>query len=101
MDVAQLFNGVTLFSKFETPQSEKPASVERDEDDSYKIQITFTAKLPHPSRTLEDLAENDPKLYEVLSQMTRLVDTARVSPPLTNSTRTKSSICANGSTVWT
>ena len=80
MDVAQLFNGITLFSKFETPQSEKPASVERNEDDSYEIQITFTAKLPHPSRTLEDLAENDPKLSEVLSQMTRLMDTARVSP---------------------
>ena len=28
----------------------------------------FHGKLPHPSRTLEDLAENDPKLYEVLSQ---------------------------------
>ena len=80
LDVSQLFNGITLFSKFETPQSEKPASIERNEDDSYKIQITFTANLPNPSRTLEELADNDPKLTEVLSQLTRLVDTARVSP---------------------
>ena len=80
LDVSQLFNGITLFSKFETPQSEKPASVERNADDSYKIQITFTANLPNPSRTLEELAGNDPKLTEVLSQLTRLVDTARVSP---------------------
>jgi len=36
--------------------------------------------LPHPSRTLDELGENDPKLPEVLSQMTRLADTARVSP---------------------
>jgi hypothetical protein len=80
LDVSQLFNGITLFSKFETPQSEKPASVERNADDSYKIQITFTANLPNPSRTLEELADNDPTLAEVLSQLTRLVDTARVSP---------------------
>ena len=57
MDVTQLFNGITLFGKFETPQSEKPASFARNEDDSYKIQITFTAKLPDPSRTLEGLVQ--------------------------------------------
>jgi hypothetical protein len=80
LDVAQLFNGITVLSKFETPQSEKPASVERNEDNSYKIQITFTVNLPSPSRTLEELAKNDPRLTEVLTQLTHLVDTARVSP---------------------
>jgi Fungal chitosanase of glycosyl hydrolase group 75 len=80
IDVAQLFNGITLFSKFETPESERPASIERTEDDSYKVQITFTAKLPRPSLTREDLVANDPKLPEVLSQLTRLAETARVSP---------------------
>ena len=80
LDVSQLFNGITLSTKFETPQSEKPASFERNEADSYKIQITFTAQLPRPSRTLEELAENDPKLPEVLAKMPGLTESARVSP---------------------
>jgi Fungal chitosanase of glycosyl hydrolase group 75 len=80
VDVAQLFNGITLFSKFETPQSEAPASIERDLNDSYKVQITLTAKLPYASRTLEELSRNDPKLPEVLGGLQRLLETARVSP---------------------
>jgi hypothetical protein len=80
LDVSQLFNGITLSTKFETPQSEKHASFERNEADSYKIQITFTAQLPRPSRTLEELAENDPKLPEVLAKMPGLTESARVSP---------------------
>jgi hypothetical protein len=80
LDVVQLFNGITLSSKFETPESQNPASVERNEDDSYKVQITFTANLPRPSLTVAELARNDPKLPEVLSQLGRLLDTARVSP---------------------
>lgn len=80
LDVSQLFNGITLFTKFETPQSEKPASFERNEPGSYKIQITFTAELPHPSRSLEELVENDPKLPDVLAKMPQLAETARVSP---------------------
>jgi hypothetical protein len=79
LDVSQLFNGITFFTKFETPQSEKPASFERNEADSYKIQITFTAELPHASSTLEELVQNDPKLPEVLPKMSRLAETARVS----------------------
>ncbi|HEY5778777.1 MAG TPA: glycoside hydrolase family 75 protein [Terrimicrobiaceae bacterium] len=80
LDVSQLFNGITLSTKFETPQSEKHASFERNEADSYKVQITFTAQLPRPSRTLEELAENDPKLPEVLAKMPGLTESARVSP---------------------
>ena len=79
LDVSQLFNGITVFTKFETPQSDEPASFERNEEDSYKLQITFTAELPHPSRTLEELAKNDPKLPDVLPKLPRLAETARVS----------------------
>ncbi|HEY5953177.1 MAG TPA: glycoside hydrolase family 75 protein [Terrimicrobiaceae bacterium] len=80
LDVVQLFNGISLFTKFETPQSERPASFERNEPGSYRIEVTFTAKLPHPSRTLEELVENDPKLPEVLAKMPQLAESARVSP---------------------
>jgi hypothetical protein len=79
LDVSQLFNGITVFTKFETPPSDQPASFERNEADSYKLQITFTAELPHPSRTLEELVQNDPKLPDVLPKMRQLTETARVS----------------------
>ncbi len=79
LDVSQLFNGITLFTKFETPQSNEPASFERNEADSYKLQIIFTAELPLPSRTLEELVQNDPKLPEVLAKIPQLAETARVS----------------------
>ncbi|MGA7393298.1 MAG: glycoside hydrolase family 75 protein, partial [Terrimicrobiaceae bacterium] len=36
--------------------------------------------MPAPSLTVEELARNDPKLPEVLTQLTRLLNTARVSP---------------------
>ena len=49
LDVAQLFNGITVFTKFETPPSDQPASFERNEADSYKLQITFTDELPEIS----------------------------------------------------
>ncbi|HEY5707401.1 MAG TPA: glycoside hydrolase family 75 protein [Terrimicrobiaceae bacterium] len=80
IDVAQLFNGITLFTKFETPQSAQTASIERDRDESYKVQVTFTANLPAPSVVAAELARNDPKLPEVLTKLPRLLDTARVSP---------------------
>ncbi len=80
LDVSQLFNGISLFTKFETPKSEKPASFERNEPGSYKIQVTFTAQLPHPSRTLEELVANDSRLPEVLPKIPQLAESARVSP---------------------
>ena len=36
--------------------------------------------MPNPSRTLEELVRNDPKLAEVLGKLARLLETARVSP---------------------
>src|SRR4029077_1926223 len=79
IDIAQLFNGITVCSKLETPKSEQPASVERNEEDSYQVQIVLSARLPRPDSTLEDLAKNDPKLPEVLGKLWRLMDTAQVS----------------------
>ncbi len=75
-----MFNGITFRTKFATPASEQPASIEREDDSSYEVQITFTAKLPHPSRTLEDLARNDPKLPLVLNKSASLIGGSRVSP---------------------
>lgn len=71
---------MTLETKYETPKSDALASFEREELDSYKVQVTVTAKLPRPSVTLDDLASNDPKLPHVLNQMTELIGSAKVSP---------------------
>lgn len=75
-----MFNGITYKTKFATPATDELASLERTEDDSYQVEITFTAKLPRPSLTLEDLAANDPKLPLVLNKMSDLVANATVSP---------------------
>lgn len=80
VEVGKLFNGLTFRTKFVTPSSDELASLERQQEDSYEVEVTVTAKLPRPSVTLEDLAENDPKLPEVLNQMGLLMETARVSP---------------------
>jgi hypothetical protein len=75
-----MFNGITYKTKFNTPETEDLASLERTEDDSFQVEITFTAKLPRASVTLEDLASNDPKLPHVLNKMPELVASAKVSP---------------------
>ncbi|MFZ4682168.1 MAG: glycoside hydrolase family 75 protein [Terrimicrobiaceae bacterium] len=80
VELGKLFNGVTFKTKFATPESKEPASLERDDENSYAVEITFTAKLPRPSLTIEDIAANDPKLPEVLNHMPKLLETATVSP---------------------
>lgn len=80
VELGKLFNGVTFKTKFVTPESNERASLERDDENSYAVDITFTAKLPRPSLTIEDIAANDPKLPEVLNQMPKLIETATVSP---------------------
>lgn len=78
--MGKLFNGITFTTKFATPASGETAAVERKNDASYEVQITFTAKIPRPSLSLDDLARNDPKLPEVLNQMSALIGSASVSP---------------------
>ncbi len=80
VEIGKMFNGITYKTKFATPSSEDLASVDRTEDDSFQVEITFTAKLPRASTTLEDLASNDPKLPHVLNKMPDMVATAKVSP---------------------
>jgi hypothetical protein len=80
VEIGKMFNGITYRTKFVTPPSEDLASLDRTEDDSFQVEITFTAKLPRPSTTIEDLASNDPKLPHVLNKMPDLVASARVSP---------------------
>lgn len=80
VELGRMFNGITFQTKFATPASDEPASVERTQDNAYEVQVTFTARLPRASRSLEDLAKNDPKLPHVLNQMPSLVENAKVSP---------------------
>ena len=80
VEIGKMFNGITYKTRFVTPESENLASLIRTKDDSFEVEITFTAKIPRPSLTLEDLASNDPKLPHVLNKMPELVASAKVSP---------------------
>lgn len=79
VEIGKMFNGITYKTKFVTPSTEELASVERTEDDSFQVEITFTAKLPRPSQTVEDLAANDPKLPLVFNKMSDFMASAKVS----------------------
>lgn len=79
-DMAKLFNGFTVRSNFETPRSDALASVTRNADESFQVQVNVTATLPRASQSLEDFAANDPKLPHVLNQMSKLIETSRISP---------------------
>lgn len=80
VEIGKMFNGITYKTKFNTPETEDLASLERTQDDSFQVEVTFTAKLPRASVTLEDLASNDPKLPHVLNKMPDLIASAKVSP---------------------
>ncbi len=82
VEMGKMFNGITFKTKFSTPESEDLASLDRTEDDSFEVEITFTAKLPRPSTTIEDIASNDPKLPHGPEQdaRSRWPSLPRVSP---------------------
>ncbi len=80
VELGRMFNGITFQTKFATPASDELASVERTQNNAYEVQVTFTARLPRASQSIEDLAKNDPKLPHVLNQMPSLVGSSKVSP---------------------
>jgi hypothetical protein len=80
MDVAMVFNGLSLTNSFHTPQGVELASVDRREESAYQVSVSITARLPRASTTVEDLAANDPKLPHVLNDFAELVAGGRLSP---------------------
>ena len=55
IDVAKLFNGLQVETRFETKQG-GIASVEREAPDAFEADLTLTVKVPAPARKPEEVA---------------------------------------------
>jgi hypothetical protein len=79
LDTAKLFNGITLHSTIETlPGAD--ASTERDEPDSYVLDLKLQARVPSPNKTIEELARVSPQLPALLPGLAAMLVPDPVSP---------------------
>ncbi len=77
-NVAQLFNGITYKTTFESLQGGRAAR-ERKSTDSYAVDIAVRVRVPSPNQTLEELASLNPELPAVLPGLPTLLQSARAS----------------------
>lgn len=78
LDLAEVWNGFDLRTKFTTSEGEL-ASRERRKPESFRIELEMHVEVPRASETLDELAEVNPRLPEVLPGLSALMKTARVS----------------------
>jgi hypothetical protein len=79
LDIAKLFNGITLHSTVETiPGAD--ATTERVEADSYVLDLKLQARVPSPNKTIEELAKVSPQLPTLLPGLATMFSTDSISP---------------------
>lgn len=79
LDTGKLFNGITLHSTVETiPGAD--ATTERNQPDSYVLDLRLQARVPSPNRTIEELAKVSPQLLTLLPGLASTLSTDPVSP---------------------
>jgi hypothetical protein len=79
LDTAKLFNGITLHSTVETTPG-PDATTERDEADSYVLDLKLQARVPSPNKTIEELAKVSPQLPALLPGLATMLAPDPVSP---------------------
>jgi hypothetical protein len=79
IDTGKIFNGVTLHSHLETPPG-ADASTERNDPDSYALDLKLQARLPAPNKSIEELAKVNPRLPELLPGLAAMIAPEAVSP---------------------
>jgi len=79
VDTAKLWNGINVVSEVDTEQG-KSASVEREDPNSYRLEVKLSLTTPSPASTLEDLTALNPHLPKMLKDFPLLMKSARVSP---------------------
>jgi hypothetical protein len=78
-DTAKLFNGITLRSTVETTPG-ADATTERNDPESYVLDLRLLARIPLPNKTIEELAKINPKLPTLLPGLTSMLSANPVSP---------------------
>ncbi len=79
IDTGKLFNGITLHSAIETKPGAN-ATTERNDPDSYVIDLKLEARLPSPNRTIDELAKVSARLPALLPGLASMLPPDPVSP---------------------
>ena len=78
VDVATLFNGITIQTKLDA-QEGNYASIERKDQGSYTVEFQVKVKVPKPNSTLPELARINPELPKMLPGLASMLETCKVS----------------------
>lgn len=79
VDVASLFNGITVKTKLLTEQGSF-ASLERLDPDAYKAEFQLSIRVPKANQSLAELSRINEHLPKALPGLTMMLEKGRVSP---------------------
>ncbi len=78
VDVATLFNGITIESKLETSEGNF-ASLSVADPDAYKVEFKVKVNVPKPNQTVAELARLNSHLPKMLPDLEKLLSSGKVS----------------------
>lgn len=78
MDVATLYNGITIQTKLDTAEGTY-ASVERGDKDAYTVEFQLKIRVPKPNSTVTELARVNAHLPKILPGLESMVASGKVS----------------------
>ncbi len=78
VDVATLFNGITIESKLETSEGNF-ASLSAADPDAYKVEFKVKVNVPKPNQTVAELARLNSHLPKMLPDLEKLLSSGKVS----------------------
>lgn len=78
VDTAKLWNGIRIENRIEAPPGNL-ASVERDRDDGFQLEMKLAFKTPRASQSMAELQRINPDLPKVLPGLAAMVDAGEVS----------------------
>lgn len=79
IDTNKIFNGLTFHSAVETPPG-TDATTERQDPDSYVVELKLRAHMPAPNKTVDELAKVNPSLPKLLPGLASMITPESVSP---------------------
>ncbi len=78
IDVATLYNGLTINTLLQTEQGNY-ASLERDNADAFKVQFQVQIRIPKANQSITELARISPSLPDILPGLHSMVGSSKVS----------------------
>ena len=79
LNVGSIFNGIHFKAKLETVNG-RTATVERNNADSYSVEVTVKLAVPRPHQSIEELARLNDRIGDFLPGLQAMLVSAKVSP---------------------